>query len=591
MRVIVAHTAGFCMGVRRAMNKAFITLGHEKGPIYTHGPIIHNPQVVKLLEERGVTKLEEIGRDLDGTIIIRAHGISPRERDEIRSTRLEVVDATCPKVARVHAAAKKHHQLGYLVVVVGDEDHAEVRGILGYTWGEGRVLSRAEEAKRLPGAEKVLVVAQTTFGREMFYEILDAIHERYPKSEIKAIDTICDSTRRRQDEVKELARRVDAMVIVGGKTSGNTKRLFDVSTQSGVPSFHVEDETELDPKKLKKFKTIGLTAGASTPNWVIMKVADFLSGIGKEVPEGRLRIRWARQKLIKALRFMVLTNIYAAISAGGLAIAAACLLGVNDFWKMPLISGLFIFSMYILNRTQDPEAMKFNDPQRERFYRNKRGALTAGSVVSSLVSMLLALTISPTAFLLLIAATLLGVAYSVKVLPPFLTKYLKYRRLKDIPASKTFFVAGAWAGVSAAMPYLSAVDKTRFSSFVVVFAFCFFVVLTRAALYDIRDIQGDAVVGRETIPILIGKKWTQILVLMFIGLVTALMIASAVGGLITPLAYPLLIIPAYSLLSLYLYHRRVIFQGTLFELVTDFEFIMAGLVSVLWFWIKGGAGI
>jgi (E)-4-hydroxy-3-methyl-but-2-enyl pyrophosphate reductase len=163
MRVIVANSAGFCMGVRQAMSKAFLTLKKERRPIYTYGPLIHNPQVVRLLTEKGVRSVSDVCGIDEGTIVIRAHGISPQEREQIRATHLKIVDATCPKVMKIHAAAKKHHKQGYLVVVVGDRDHPEVSGILGYTEGKGVVVGSPEEVAGLPDARRVLVVAQTTF--------------------------------------------------------------------------------------------------------------------------------------------------------------------------------------------------------------------------------------------------------------------------------------------------------------------------------------------------------------------------------------------------------------------------------------------
>ena len=150
MRVIIAKSAGFCMGVRRAMSKAFLTLKKESGQIYTYGPLIHNPQVVKLLSEKGVSSVADVSGTDRGTIVIRAHGISPQERQQIRTTHLKIVDATCPKVMKIHAAAKKHHKQGYLVVVVGDRDHPEVSGILGYTEGKGVVVASPRRSPACP---------------------------------------------------------------------------------------------------------------------------------------------------------------------------------------------------------------------------------------------------------------------------------------------------------------------------------------------------------------------------------------------------------------------------------------------------------
>jgi (E)-4-hydroxy-3-methyl-but-2-enyl pyrophosphate reductase len=577
MRVIIARSAGFCMGVRRAMSKAFLTLKRESGRIYTYGPLIHNPQVVKILSEKGVSSVTDVSGADQGTIVIRAHGISPQERRQIRTTRLKIVDATCPKVMKIHAAAKKHHKQGYLVVVVGDRDHPEVSGILGYTEGKGFVVATPDEVAGLPDAERVLVVAQTTFSQELFSAILEGIRRRYPRAQLEAVDTLCDSTKRRQDEVRELSRRVDAMVVVGGRDSGNTRRLYETAVKTGVPSFHIEDETELDPSDFDGFKTVGLTAGASTPNWVIMRVCDRLADIDR----GR-RSRPV-EALSGVLRFVVNGYLWAGLAAGGLAAAASLLMGVASFLWVPVVSGLYVFSMHLANRIIDTEATRFNDPGREALFVKNRVPLTITALASALCSIFLAWRLSPIIGLLVGIAVLLGPVVTAKIIPQGLQRRFGYRRIKDIPASKTFLVAAAWAAVSAGVPYLSEMSHIGPVTFFTVFAFCFLAVFIRTSLYDIRDIQGDAVVGKETIPVIIGKPWTQRLVLILTGIMVLLLVWATPTGVVTGLGWWLMVVPAYCLMTLWLYHRRVIFQGVAFEGVVDLEFILAGVISTVWF--------
>lgn len=577
MRVIIAKSAGFCMGVRRAMSKAFLTLKREKGPIYTYGPLIHNPQVVRLLSEKGVSSVTDVSLTDRGTIVIRAHGISPQERERVRTTQLKIVDATCPKVMKIHAAAKKHHKQGYLVVVVGDRDHPEVSGILGYTEGKGVVVGSPEEAAGLPDAERVLVVAQTTFSQEMFSAILEEIARRYPGAELEAVDTLCDSTKRRQDEVRELAERVDAMVVVGGRDSGNTRRLYETAIKSGVPSFQIEDETELNPSDFAGFKTVGLTAGASTPNWVIMRVCDHLVDIDRSRRSRPVEV------VTGILRFVVNGYLWAGLAAGGLATAASLLMGVASFLWVPIVSGLYVFSMHLINRVVDTEGMRFNDPARQRLFLRRRAPLMITAIVSSLGAIFFAWQLSGIIALMVGFAVLMGLVFTAKIIPQRLQWRLGYRRIKDIPASKTFLVAAAWAAVSAGVPYFSEASRIGPVAFLTVFVFCFLVVFIRASLYDIRDIQGDAVVGRETIPIIIGKPWTQRLVLILTGIVALILAWSALAGVVTSLGWWLLIVPGYCLFTLWLYHRRVIFQGVTFEVMVDLEFILAGVVSTIWF--------
>jgi 4-hydroxybenzoate polyprenyltransferase len=207
----------------------------------------------------------------------------------------------------------------------------------------------------------------------------------------------------------------------------------------------------------------------------------------------------------------------------------------------------------------------------------------AAGFVSALVAVFIAWRLSPVIALLVAFATILGLGFTMKIIPEGLRHRLRYRRLKDIPASKTFFVAAAWAAVSTGVPYLSDISNVPVITFLAVFAFCFLVVFIRASLYDIRDIQGDAVVGRETIPIIIGKPWTQRLVLILTGIIALLLAVASLTRVVTALGWWLMAVPCYSLFTLWLYHRRLIFQGVTFEVAVDLEFILAGIVSTVWF--------
>jgi 4-hydroxy-3-methylbut-2-enyl diphosphate reductase len=272
MSIKLAETAGFCMGVRRAVDMV-LDLAQHKGlkTIYTYGPLIHNPQTVELLKSRGiipVSGLEEIPPGEAGlTIIIRAHGISPQERKGIKEKGLQIIDATCPKVGRVQAIIKKHAARDFTILIIGDAQHPEVNGLLGYAYGKGLVINHPADVRQLPPLDKVCVVAQTTQSVDEYQHIVAEIRQRFPGAVI--FDTICDSTGKRQMEVKSLAEAMDAMIIVGGKNSANTQRLAALSALQGAPTFHVETANELIAENLQPFKNIGVSAGASTPNWII----------------------------------------------------------------------------------------------------------------------------------------------------------------------------------------------------------------------------------------------------------------------------------------------------------------------------------
>ncbi|MEK7822223.1 MAG: 4-hydroxy-3-methylbut-2-enyl diphosphate reductase, partial [Planctomycetota bacterium] len=275
MKVKVAKTAGFCMGVKRAMDivlDAAYTEKHKGATVYTDGPLIHNPQVLDLLQEKGIRTLKE-GAELDkNRVVIRAHGITPSRKKEIESMGAKISDATCPHVMRVQNIIKRYSVQGYSTIIIGDSGHAEVVGLLGYAEGRGYVVGSMDDIDNLPPLEKVCVVAQTTQDKRLFQAATSRLKEKYKNCEV--FETICGSTHDRQDEVINLCKSVDAMVVVGGRGSANTNRLVKICESEGVPTFHIETEAELNLGRLEDFEGVGVTAGASTPQWLLKRIVD-----------------------------------------------------------------------------------------------------------------------------------------------------------------------------------------------------------------------------------------------------------------------------------------------------------------------------
>jgi 4-hydroxy-3-methylbut-2-enyl diphosphate reductase len=278
MKILLAKQAGFCFGVKRATQMAFEAA--DKGEeTFTLGPIIHSPQVVQKLEEMGVKVLDDLA-DLDkGTIIIRSHGVASGELTEAVRKELEIVDATCPFVKKAQEHVKSLSQAGYDVVVVGDADHPEVQGIVSYSNGKVYVVGSGEEAARLPRMAKIGVVAQTT---QSFENLKNVVDECLTKGgEIRVFHTICDATAVRQEEAKTLARQVDCMVVIGGYNSANTRRLAEVCTELQPKTHHIETAQQLDPLWFEDVGRVGITAGASTPKWLIDEVMECIGQINK----------------------------------------------------------------------------------------------------------------------------------------------------------------------------------------------------------------------------------------------------------------------------------------------------------------------
>lgn len=572
MQVRLAKTAGFCMGVKRAMDIVLDAVEEEK-ELYTYGPLIHNPQVIEMLESKNVKVIKNLDSVQSGTVVIRTHGITPAVRQEIKAKGVKINDATCPLVARVQSIIKKHAYKGYYTVIIGDEGHAEIVGLMGFTLGKGFVIGTVEDAEKLPPMDKVCVVGQTTLDVSKYKEITKRLKEKYPDCVIA--ETICDATEDRQGEVLRLAKEVDAMIVVGGKNSANTTRLAKVSESEGIPTFLIETEAELDESKISRFNIIGVTAGASTPNWMIMRVVKRLEEIEK-------RSRKGFQKLYNAAEFLIRSNLYIALGASFLTYGISYLSGIEPSVYFMAVSFLYFFSMYNINHIADKDSVRINEPDRIEFYEKNRDILLKIGVTASLGALVLSGFFGWTSFLLMLISICLGIAYSVKIFPSYISRNIKYQRLKDIPASKDIFVALAWATVCVLVPASAKVWGGINFSITASFAFVFLISYIRSVLFDIRDIQGDRFVGRETIPILLGKEKTKMFLLAISGFAAiGLFIFSRIGWL-SSLGYLLIIPIGYTIFYLYLYHRRIISQGLSCEAVVDGKFILTGLIAFIW---------
>ena len=275
MEVIVAKTAGFCFGVRRAVDQVYEQIEHGQGPIYTLGPIIHNEEVVKDLEEKGVVvledsdSLEQIGQ---GTVIIRSHGVGRQVYDQIKSRGLHLADATCPFVKKIHRIVEEQNRQGRRVIIIGDSAHPEVEGIRG--WGDDRTLTvkNEKEMEALPDlrGEKLCIVSQTTYNYNKFKDLVEKFSEK--GYDILVINTICNATQERQVEAERIASQVEAMVVIGGKNSSNTRKLYEICRKECRNTYYIQTVGDLNPESVSSVRNVGITAGASTPKNIIEEV-------------------------------------------------------------------------------------------------------------------------------------------------------------------------------------------------------------------------------------------------------------------------------------------------------------------------------
>lgn len=281
MGIKVAKQVGYCYGVERALDLAFKAARSYPKPIFTLGPIIHNPQVVESLREQGIyaaSSLEEIGK---GTVIIRSHGIDPKVISKARGKGLEVLDATCPFVKKAQQMAASLAKEGYYVIIVGERDHPEVLSILAHVGKKALVAERIKDLSSLSKeVRKIGVVVQTTQSVERLEEIVSQLLRR--ATELKVYNTICHATTRRQKEAEALTERVDIMLVVGGKNSANTTRLAQICRETGTPTYHIETASEIDPHWFEDNPVVGVTTGASTSQWILKEVIDSLKKMAAE---------------------------------------------------------------------------------------------------------------------------------------------------------------------------------------------------------------------------------------------------------------------------------------------------------------------
>ncbi len=275
MEVLLADKAGFCFGVKRAVELAEKAGKESPKPVRTFGPLIHNNQFLeKMEEEHGITSTDDLSGVSGGTLIIRAHGV-PKELEEEAAKKARVINATCPFVQAAQQRAAQLKNEGYSVVIIGEPEHSEVKGINSRTGDSAVIVESADEAKRVPEANKIGVVVQTTQSFDRVSSILTVL---LPKTkELRVFNTICTATEERQTAAAELAQKVDVMVVVGGKHSGNTKRLAEICSKFG-PAHHVETAEELEANWFKGMNKVGVTAGASTPDYIIQEVIEKLKG-------------------------------------------------------------------------------------------------------------------------------------------------------------------------------------------------------------------------------------------------------------------------------------------------------------------------
>jgi len=498
MEIKLAETLGYCPGVKRALDTAFKLLARRSGDVFSHGELIHNPPTLELLARKGLKPWRGEGR---GTVIIRAHGLPPGEIAALKALGLTVSDATCPRVRLVQTLAAEEAGRGRLVIIWGQADHPEVIGLLGHAGGRGRVIAGPKETEGLPRAEAVLLVAQTTQDQSLWSEVAEAVKARWPEALIK--NTICEATVTRQNQVRDLVEKAEALVVVGGRTSGNTRRLADLGLAAGRRTFLAETGADLLPRDFQNLKSVAVAAGASTSNWQIAQVIQTL----KAMARGHSRKFWPR-----LMRALVLSSIFAAFGLAALALGTGRLLGAEP---PATIFSFFFFLTVALHLTRDllqsrDQTLRLADPDRTAFFAKYRRSLVwcaaggfalsilAGVLTAGASGGLMAPAFSGSGLNWLPLAGILAVLahhYAPRPEKPALSRALA----KPAILGLSWGAAMLWA----ARPGLEGLSATvRVAPGLALFAggliFAHIFILT--IFNDILGVRGDRVFGRPTLP-------------------------------------------------------------------------------------------
>jgi len=570
MKITIAKTAGFCMGVQRAVEMALEAPRRCEKPVFTFGPLIHNPQVISLLKKKGISVMNDIPDHGSGTVLIRAHGVSPGIKEDLRKAGFKVIDATCPRVIKIQTIINKYTSQGYTAIIIGDKDHPEVLGLFGYARNKGCIVNNHKDLDALPALDKAVIVAQTT-QNTLFFEDVKQWAGQFPH--YKIFDTICDSTANRQAEVRRMAESVDALIVVGGHNSGNTQRLAEIAKQTGKLAFHIETESELDNKPLDNIRCIGITAGASTPNWIIKRVYRALELLSNK------NQTW-RKLLFSIQRTLLLTEIYVSLGAGCLCYSCIKLQQIENYFQYMLISILYVLSTHLLNNLMGKKSDYYNDPDRMYFYNKYKVFLLLIALNAIIAALVIAYSMGLNSFLVILTMTIFGLLYNLRIVPKHFFSG-RYLRISDIAGSKTILVALAWGIVTSIFPPMSVSGNINLIT-ILVFIWSASMVFVRTAFFDILYIQEDRIVSKKTIPLLLGEKRTIDLIKFILLVIFVILFLPSAFHIIINLGLILAFCPIFMLMIFSAHERGYMAPGIRLEFLIETNFILAGIITFLW---------
>ena len=539
MRVKLAKSTGFCIGVKRAVELVLRIADEHRGKkIFTLGPLIHNPQTIAMLEEKGIGVLRSPDdAEPNSIVVIRSHGARPQDIEKLISRGAEIFDATCPKVALVHKIVKKFSSQGYATIVIGDPDHAEVIGIMGEAVGDVVAVNSPDEIDKLPNWNKVLVVAQTTMDYRTFDRIVAKIKEKYKNVIVR--NTLCSETSFRQDEVEKLSEDCDAFVVVGGRNSANTKRLYKLASETGKPTFWVETAAELKPEDFIGIDCVAVVAGASTPHWIIDNVVDRLEAINRKFAPP-WKWHWVKNIAYTVLR----SNLYMAFSSFLFSLAISSIFSVPEGVFRALITSAAVFTAQNFYEFREWQGLALMDPSKVQFVRKNRTILLYASHVALIVAVVLTIFSDVRLKYLVLCAFVLMAIYRWSAnIERLLPTAVKDSLLISVWIFFTWAIGGDY-NPKALVPILG-------------------IALLRAIALGLKDLESDRILQRKSITAKLGEHATLRLNFSIFLLATISTLALGPRQLWLVLGYIMLF--AISVLI----YKKVLWKSTYIETLLD----------------------
>ena len=579
MNVDIGKFAGFCDGVKHAVENTFSQATKNNNEIYIDGHLIHNPQTLNMLEDIGVKTYEddEDMSVLNGkTVIVRAHGVSPKRKEALSSHAKKLVNLTCKYVAKIQGLVKKHSLLGYRVIVIGNPNHPEIIGVCGYA-DDVYVVYQDEDIDKLPKeSKKTLIVAQTTLQKNIFDKFVNKIQDKYKDTEIIIKNTICEATEQRQTEILEIAKRNDVVLVIGGSESSNTRNLYKIASEI-KPAFYVEYKEDLEKIDLSVYKNIGIMAGASTPDWLIEDVAQtikdkYSSNITKFIS--------------KIFDFLNYGYIFFSVGAFLMSYAIYDILSQPFQFQIGIIIALYYLYMSLSNGYSN-YTIRISDKRRYLFYQKNKIFFMSLIAISALLMFYFSYKMSIGILMLSILSSLLGMGYNISFenKSRFESSFF-FRLFKKLIPFKAIVISVAVTVLlngSIFIMHRNIIEEKPFLytfSVITVFLFMFI----RQALIEIKFSQSDKIAGAVTLTTYIDSNKLATIT----GIIPLLLILFIIIGIVMKM-FPLEInklkyfVPIIysSIISFVVMKKKIITSRHLFSTLIDSPLYILFLVALI----------